>query len=193
MYPFFLQTLEKPKLYLQQWKHNHCDIFVNRRYVHGFKTIIFGCLLLWRMSRKIISALHFSRSLIVVAALPQKLAEISLLVLQKQFMWKERCTFISDVMRVHNRSGGMRDWAIWVQSSAFGVKVWQLWVSKKPVKFIHYHLCLMFVSFRHFYFRRLSRSLKSQRIEVTFIFEKKASIFRLERLKRVLFGLLVLF
>ena len=71
-----------------------------RRYVHGFKTIIFGFLLLWRMSRKIISAQHFSRSLIVVAALPQKLAEISLLVLPKQFMWKERCTFISNVMRV---------------------------------------------------------------------------------------------
>ena len=85
--------------------------------------------------------------------------------------------------------------AIWVQSSAFVVKVWQLWVSKKvkPVKFIHYHLCLMFVLFRHFYFRRLSRSLKSQRIEVTFILEKKSSIFCLERLKRVLFGLLVLF
>ena len=41
MYPLFLQTLEKTKLYLQQWKHNRCDIFVNRRYVHGFKTIIF--------------------------------------------------------------------------------------------------------------------------------------------------------
>ena len=86
MYPLFLQTLEKTKLYLQQWKHNRCDIFVNRRYVHGFKTIIFGFLLLWRMSRKIISAQHFSRSLIVVAVLPQKLAEISLLVLPKQFM-----------------------------------------------------------------------------------------------------------
>ena len=83
--------------------------------------------------------------------------------------------------------------ANWVQSSAFVVKVWQLWVSKKvkPAKFIHYHLCLMFVLFRHFYFRRLSRSLKSQRTEVTFIFEKKSSIFCLERFKRVLFGLLV--